>query len=154
MAAGDPSPGSLDYGSFPARILLPPGTFNPTQETVNEVGIISDIRGGTSPTGFPLFTLQTSAVTPVTIGAGNVAFFGSAGAGADQVANLPAATGSGFLKIIKKQDANAHYIVVTAAGADLIDGFATFSVGTTQYDAIAIIDSAAGVWRVIWSYVP
>lgn len=111
-----------------------------------------------APPSLPLFTPQTSAATPVTIGAGNVAFFGSAAVGADQVANLPAATGSGFIKIVKKMDANLHYIVVTAAGGDLIDGAATFKVGNTVdggiNDALAIIDQAAAVWKVLWSYVP
>ena len=37
--------GSLDYGPYPARILLTPGTFNPTQEVVNSVGVISSVGG-------------------------------------------------------------------------------------------------------------
>jgi hypothetical protein len=41
----DPVVGSLDYGSYPARILLTPGVFNPTQEVVNAVGVISSVGG-------------------------------------------------------------------------------------------------------------
>ena len=41
----DPVVGSLDYGSYPARVLLTPGTFNPTQETINAQGVISSVGG-------------------------------------------------------------------------------------------------------------
>jgi len=45
MADDNVAVGTLDYGPYPARILLTPGTFNPTQETVNPVGVISSVGG-------------------------------------------------------------------------------------------------------------
>lgn len=154
----DPAAGTLNYGSFPARVLLPPGTYDPSKETVNAVGIVSSLAGGLTPSERPLFALQTSSAPTVTVAAGNVAFFGSAGVGADQIANLPAATGSGFIKIFSKEDANLHYIVLTALLGDLINGLPTYSLGNIvdggQYDGAAIIDKALGVWRLIWGFVP
>jgi hypothetical protein len=70
---GDSLAGTVNYGSYPARILLPPGTFNPTQETVNPVGVVSSVGGAgggnaqvtTNGTAVNAGTAQ--AQTPVTV---------------------------------------------------------------------------------------
>jgi hypothetical protein len=72
----------------------------------------------------------------------------SASAGADFIFDLPPATGSGEVAIVKKMDANAHNIVITPNGTDTIDGTnATVSI-TIQMDAVKLVDSAAGAWSV------
>lgn len=150
QATGDAAVGSLDYGPYPARVLLTPGTYNPSQLTVNAVGVISSTSGGSVPTGLPIFMLFVEPIgaSPFAIPAGkNVFLEASASAGADFIANLPPATGSGFIVIAKKADANAHNIVVTAAGSDLIDGLATYTI-TVQYAAITLVDLAARVWGI------
>jgi len=43
--SGNTSVGTLDYGPYPAPVLLPPGSYNPTRETVNAAGVISSVGG-------------------------------------------------------------------------------------------------------------
>jgi len=70
----------------------------------------------------------------------------SAGAGADFVFNLPAATGSGQWCVIKKMDANAHNIAVTPNGGDTIDGANAAVNVAVQNDALWLCDTVAGAW--------
>jgi hypothetical protein len=95
------------------------------------------------------WTMATTATTPYTVGSGFNAFVrGSATAGADQIINLPAATGSGWMTMMKKMDANPHNIVVTRAGTDTIDGLTTYTL-SNQYSAVQLVDGAAGLWDVV-----
>lgn len=92
-----------------------------------------------------------TATTPYAVAASDGFVGGSATIGADQVVTLPAATGTGRLLYVKKMDANAHNVVLTPAGADTIDGAATYLL-TTQYQAVAVLDSASAVWSIVGSY--
>jgi hypothetical protein len=75
----------------------------------------------------------------------------SASAGADIIENLPASVGPvngrSRVLIFKKMDANAHNVVITAAGADTIDGAATVTI-TIRYDVVRLVDGAAGAWSI------
>lgn len=107
----------------------------------------------TTPTSRALFTPQvkTIADSPYTIAtAQNVFLDASSSAGADFIANLPAASGSGFIVVVKKTDANAHNIAITPNGTDTIDGLNSARNLANQYDAHALIDVATGKWD-IWS---
>ena len=64
-------------------------------------------------------------------------------------ASLPAAIGSQLWINIKKADASSNNVVITAAGSDLIDGLATYTL-TGQYTCISLFDFAPGVW-LIWA---
>jgi hypothetical protein len=95
------------------------------------------------------FTIVTTATTPYTVAAAaNIYLRGSATAGANQVVNLPAATGSGVILMFKKMDSNPHNLVVTPNGTDTIDTYASYTL-TTQLSVIQILDAAAGVWDLI-----
>lgn len=101
------------------------------------------------PNPIPVIYNEAFASSPFTIpGAVPVTFLGaSSGSGADFIANLPAAVGSGDKITVQKSDSNAHNIVLTAAGSDTINGSATYDL-TTQYQTVEIIDTAAGFWTV------
>ena len=71
----------------------------------------------------------------------------SAGASAATTIDLPPATGSGRVIVVKKMDANAHNVVVAANGADLIDGAGTVAL-TAQYQATRLLDYAVGIWSI------
>lgn len=67
---------------------------------------------------------------------------------APQTVTLPAATGSGTIRTVKKIDASANTVTVQRAGADLIDGVATY-VLTVQYQSVTVLDAATGVWDIV-----
>jgi len=68
---------------------------------------------------------------------------------ADFIFNLPVATGSGNVGVIKKVDANAHSVVITPNGTDTIDGVnATVSIAA-QWSYVKICDAQAGAWQKI-----
>ena len=71
----------------------------------------------------------------------------SSSAGADFVFDLPPATGSGYVAVIKKVDANAHNIEVTPFGSDTIDGVNAASNISIQYDFVKLVDVASGAWE-------
>ena len=73
----------------------------------------------------------------------------SASAGADFVFNLPAATGTGHVAVIKKMDPNAHNIAVTPNGTDTIDGVNAAVDVSIQYDTVTVCDYALGAWIII-----
>lgn len=75
-------------------------------------------------------------------------YLASSDAGADFVFNLPAATGSGQIAVVKKMDANAHNIAITPNGTDTIDGVNAAVNIALQYDALRLVDSAAGAWSI------
>jgi hypothetical protein len=154
MSAGNGLPddsferSALIYGSYPPQpILESTGTKHITTIAINPVGRINSVTDG-SGSATPLFALEITSTTPYAVPTGNVAVFASASSGADLVADLPAATGSGYIALFTKEDANAHNIIITAAGSDLINGNMTYTL-TTQYSAVWLIDKSAGVWRII-----
>lgn len=67
-----------------------------------------------------------------------------AGNGAGTV-NLPAATGTGRVVVIKRVGNTP--VTVVAAGSDVIDDAASQSMGS-QYQAFTLTDAAAGVWDI------
>lgn len=84
--------------------------------------------------------------SPYTVGNTESYIAASAGASADTIVNLPAATGS-FREIeISKRDANAHNIAVTPNGSDTINGSAGASNITVQFDTLRLRDIAIGEW--------
>ena len=58
---------------------------------------------------------------------------------------LPAALGSGQKYLIVKTDSSTNAVTLAAAGTDTIEGSAT-KVLSAQYDKIAVIDLAVGLW--------
>ena len=71
----------------------------------------------------------------------------SSSAGADFVFDLPAATGSGNVAVIKKSDANAHNIAVTPNGSDTIDGVNAVANISIQYSVLRLVDVTTGAWE-------
>jgi hypothetical protein len=76
-------------------------------------------------------------------------FMASSGASADFVFNLPAATGSGEVAVIKKMDGNAHNIAITPNGTDTIDGVNAVLNIVPQYATVTLVDSGEGTWSQI-----
>ncbi len=125
--------------------------------TLTDAGAGSTLTIASTPNTAPIFgTPQVKTITdsPYTIATSqNVFLDASASAGADFIANLPHATGSGFIVVVKKTDANAHNVAITPdpiRGTDTIDGLNAARNLANQYDAHALIDVAAGKWD-IWS---
>lgn len=73
----------------------------------------------------------------------------SAGAGADFIFNLPPATGSGDVGIIKKVDAGVHSVIVTPNGTDTIDGSNSTDPIASQWAYVKLCDAQAGAWQLI-----
>lgn len=99
-----------------------------------------------------LFAVRSVSVSPDAVQASDQIILASAGAGADIIENLPAsvgpdANGRSRVLIFKKMDVNPHNVVITAAGADTIDGAATSTI-TIQFDMLRLVDGAAGVWSI------
>lgn len=69
----------------------------------------------------------------------------SASAGADFIFNLPTATGSGEVAIIKRMDANAHNVVVKGTASTIDGSSAPTNIGG-QYASVRLADYAAGQW--------
>jgi hypothetical protein len=62
--------------------------------------------------------------------------------------NLPAAVSSnGIVFIVKKVDATANAVTITAAGADTIDGSGTQPI-TVQYDSLSVVSDGVS-WHII-----
>jgi len=66
--------------------------------------------------------------------------------GASQV-DLPAATGSGRVLVIKHNSASANAVTVEGAGAETIDGALNVALGARA--AVQLLDSAAGAWSIL-----
>jgi plastocyanin len=96
--------------------------------------------------------VDSLAATPYVVPATAKTVFGAATAGADQIVTLPAAAAAlvGHTIRIYKQDANAHNVIPTPAGADTIDGVpgaGASSTITVQYGFVDLECVAAGVWQ-------
>lgn len=72
----------------------------------------------------------------------------NASAGADFVANLPIATGSQNIVVVKKMDANAHNIAITPNGTDTIDDVNAAYTISTRYGSVSLRDAVLGKWRL------
>jgi hypothetical protein len=145
-----------DVGDLSTKVsTLSPTTAMPAsivQQLPSAQPVQQPSGGVTDATTLAIFDLETHGIadSPYAIAAGlNTFLMASASAGADFVAVLPAATGSGNLVVIKKMDANAHNIAITPTGADTIDGVNAAVNITLQYDALRLIDAGVGVW-LIW----
>lgn len=146
---------ALIYGSYPpAPLLFPTGAKTITSIDVNPEGRITSISSGSVPTGLALLVPVVISSQPYTVPTSqNTAVYGSALVGSDFTATLPAATGSGFINLLKKMDAFAHAVKFGVTGGDLIDGLSTYSL-TTQFAAVWVQDSAIGIWSILGVYVP
>ena len=102
--------------------------------------------GGSGNSYFP--DNRTIADSPFSVPNTHPFYFlgASSSAGADFVANLPAATGSGNVLTIKRLDATAHTVTITPNGTDTIDGVNASDFLSRQYVAINYIDFAVGQW--------
>jgi hypothetical protein len=143
--------GSAPYGSYPPQLPLTPGSYSNASFTVGPAGKISAISSG-SGIGNLAVTQVPNAASPYSVVAGDQFIAASAGVSSPTEIDLPAATGSGRVLIIKKMDANAEDIEVTPNGSDTIDGTAAAYDLATQYNAVQIVDYAAGAWAIIASY--
>ena len=110
------------------------GNSSPLTGTVLASFVITTNAFGASPYTATLTQLRTSY------------YRCSSSVGADFVFNLPAATGSGDIAIIKKLDSNAHNIAVTPNGSDTIDGVNAVSNISIQYSTLQLVDAASGAW--------
>lgn len=91
----------------------------------------------------------TYADSPYTVSAEDEVVIASAGANADTVVNLPAATGSGRPLDVKKVDANPYSIAVTPAGTDTVDDASGPFEILAQYGAYTMLDYSVGKWAII-----
>lgn len=114
----------------------------PIQQTASQPSVFTSLSIGV--------TVITNAQSPYAPSVTDCFIDASAAAGADTVINLPAATGSGRVFIIKKADANAHNIVINPNGADTIDGVnsAANSTISLQFAALNFVDVAAAKWDI------
>jgi hypothetical protein len=114
---------------------------------------ITDHTLGVLAAGFRRrIVVDSLAATPYAVPASADTILGAATAGADQVANLPAADASlvGHVIRITKEDANAHNVVPTPNGANTIDGVAAAGASSTvtvQFGFVDLECVAAGAWR-------
>lgn len=140
-----PVPRSLDLPkTFPTRHEDVPKFLKLLVESLNrQNNIVSNATSG------PVVTTLVSGQSPFqAVLSINTSFYAcNASAGADFILDLPAAMGTQLTIIVKKVDANAHNIVITAAGSDTIDGSSTFSI-STQYISVNLIDAAVGTWLI------
>jgi hypothetical protein len=92
----------------------------------------------------------TNAQSPYAAAAmvGTVLFLVAAGVAADTVFDLPPATGSLGIFIVKKSDANARNIAITPNGTDTIDGVNAAVNISVQNDGIELVDAATGAWQI------
>ena len=68
---------------------------------------------------------------------------------ASTVVNLPAATGSGRVIVIKRMDAFKKAPVnITPNGTDTIDGLAATLPLTAQFESYSLEDAAPGAWAI------
>jgi hypothetical protein len=93
-----------------------------------------------------------NAASPYSVLAADMFLAVSAGVSTPTVIDLPAATGSGRVLIVKKVDANAQNVAVTPHGTDDIDGANSAFNISTQYTAYSFIDYAAGQWGIMATY--
>jgi hypothetical protein len=135
--------GSQDYGSFPPQLPLTPGDYSNSHIHVDSNGKITLVANGS---GIGNLTVVAVSTTPYNVGASDQFIGASASAGSDTVINLPAATGSGRVIIVKKMDSNAHNIDVTPNGTDTIDGLNAADVIAVQYASVNYVDYGAGAW--------
>jgi hypothetical protein len=154
---GGASPGNITEvnkgGSGSPGPVGPPGPAGTSSVVTDGVTITGDGNATLIALIEPfLFATRDASVSPDAVLSTDQFIRASASAGADIIENLPAsvgpdANGRSRVLIFKKMDANAHNVVITAAGADTIDGAATVSI-TKQYDAMRLWDAAAGQWSV------
>ena len=137
-----------------AEVVAPTSSVNTKSGTVSVAAHVSPSPGGVQQ-AVPLFTVidEPFAASPYAIafpsGGGNILLEASAGSAANFIANLPPATGSGYLIIVKKEDANAFAIAITPNGSDTIDGVNAAVNITTQFDTLQLIDDGSGTWATI-----
>lgn len=72
------------------------------------------------------------------------------GTGGAFAATLPAASasGNGSTVFFKKTDSSVNAITITAAGADTIDGTATYAI-SNQYDVLGLVSNGVDAWALI-----
>ncbi len=92
-------------------------------------------------------TNAASVTAAVTLTGNDGLMLGDATAGAFAVTLPLAVDARGVTYWIKKVDASANAVTVTAAGADTIDGAATYPL-TVQYQAVAVRSDGAAWWVV------
>lgn len=130
---------TTDSGDLYGAVFTDGTTISGDGTSRNELALIKPLT----------YNVRATSTTPDPVTATDVFVLSSATAGADIVEDLPAATGSGRVLIFKKMDANAHNVVITPNGADMLDGANAVVNITIQYDAVRLLDAAAGAW-VIW----
>lgn len=125
--------------------------YDPTA-TGMEWWILTDSGGGGGGLGTVAVVTEPFSASPymATLSSSQTTLYlVSASASSDFIFNLPPATGSGEVAIIKKEDPNAHNIAVTPNGTDTIDGVNAPVDITIQYDTLSIADATVGAWAVI-----
>jgi hypothetical protein len=95
----------------------------------------------------PRVTTVASSQTPFSVAWNDFFIEASAGAASSTVVQLPPALGTGRIITVKKIDANAQNVAITAAGSDTIDGASPYNL-SSQYSFARLIDKDTGLWRV------
>jgi len=134
--------------SLPNVVTSTPGSSVPGTPTTTD-----DIPEGSTNmyAAPPSVTTEAFAASPYTPApTANVINFYlvSASSGAPFVFDLPPATGSFDMIIVKKMDANAQSVNVTPNGTDTIDGVNAAVDITIQYDVLRLVDGSTGAWSV------
>ncbi len=167
------APGNIaNYNTGPAPVALNPDRIpNPSASTLGGIQSLVPVAhewiDQISTSGIPLTTQPTysdlagplvytpkvvaNSDSPYDVVAADMFLAVWAGVSTPTVINLPAATGSGRVIIVKKVDSNAQDVTVTAANFDIIDGTATVNI-SAQYTAFSFIDYAAGQWGIMSTY--
>jgi VCBS repeat-containing protein len=104
-----------------------------------------EIGNGMNSTSIKYNATVTTA-TPYAVTATDAFIYVNATAG-NKIVQLPAATGSGRVLTIKKIDATAYTVTVTANGAETIDLAPTQIISYPQV-SFSLQDYAAGLWAI------
>ena len=124
--------------------LITQRTKNVIQEALADLGAANEVLSFLRGSGIAISKTMTLPVGY------NVALC-TTGASAPIVLTLPTAASSriGAVVTVIKVDTGAQAVTVTAAGTDLINGSATYSVAATQYKRVGLVSDGSSNWYVV-----
>lgn len=140
--------GNIAVASAPTFGQMLPLVYDPF------TGLFYPVLTGSSGGGGPTvawFNTVTTSTTPFPVPQGqNLFIVASATPGSDFIANLPLATGSGFVYTLKKDDPFTHSVIWHPNGTNTIDGVSGDVAITIPKDTVTLVDHSNTAWQ-IWN---